>query len=93
MPTNTRIIQLTAALTYVGQATIEIPSWCRNDRFRAIIAQDGATARLVSESIVFGRVQGMGLAAALVSDPKTQAAPDLDLATIAACLRQDGFIF
>ncbi len=91
---QTRIITLTAARTYIGQHTIEIPSWCRNDRFRGIVAHGGATARILSERMVFGRLQGTGLALPLVSDAKdTSIQVDFPLTDITDALRADGLLF
>jgi hypothetical protein len=91
---HTRIITLTAARTYIGQHTIEIPSWCWNDRFRGIVANGGATARILSDRMVFGRLQGTGLALPLVSDTKDQSIQvDFPLTELADALRADGLMF
>ncbi|MBK1884136.1 hypothetical protein JIN85_17075 [Luteolibacter pohnpeiensis] len=88
----TRIVTITAARTYVAQHTIEIPDFCRNDRLRGIVANGGATARLLSERMVFGRIIGTGLAQCLVSDSDASPA-DFPLSDLAAHLRKDGFKF
>jgi len=92
MATETRIVSITAARTYIGQHTIEIPSFCRNDRFRGIVIHGGSTARYLANRMIFGRVQGTGLARPVVSDSQVQT-PDFPLDEIRQLLREDGFIF
>lgn len=93
MPLKTRIVTITAARTYVGQHTIEIPDFCRNDRLRNIIALGGHTARFLGKRMVFGRLLGTGLARPLVSDAQGALQADFPLADISAFLREDGFMF
>ncbi|MFT3989970.1 MAG: hypothetical protein QM680_01035 [Luteolibacter sp.] len=90
---GTRIIQLTASRVFVGQHTIEIPDFCRNERFQGIVARGGSTARFLSNHMAFARVHGTGLAQPFVSTPAGIAMPDFCLADISACLREDGFHF
>lgn len=92
---KTRIVQLTASRIFVGQHLVEIPSFCLNDRFRAIVAHGGATSRVLSARMNFGRVVGTGLAQPLVSDLRTDAPilPDIPFIDIASALREDGFIY
>ena len=92
MPLETRIVSLTAARTYVGQHTIEIPVFCPNARFRGIVIHGGSTARFLSNRMTFGRVQGIGLACPVVSDSQVQT-PDFPLDEIRQFLREDGFVF
>jgi hypothetical protein len=92
-PNQTRIVVLTAVRTYVGQHTVEIPAFCRNDRFRGIVAGGGATARFLAGKMRFDGLLGTGLAQPFVTDAKADHAADFDLSEIAACLRADGFIF
>jgi hypothetical protein len=96
MSLQTRIILLTAARTYVGQHTLEIPAWCRDERLKELVAGGGATARHLATHMRFDRVQGTGLALPVISPakPGTEAIiPDFNFADLAPLLREDGFIF
>lgn len=93
MAEETRIIRLTAARTYIGQVTIEVPSWCRNERLLAIVANGGATTRYLGPTMQFGGIIGTGLATPIISDLNGSQAAEIRLADIAVHLRQDGLIF
>lgn len=76
------------ARTYIGQHTVELPSFCRDDRFRSIVAGGGATTRFLAERMIFGRLQGAGLACPLITDARAKGGelivPDFALSDISA---------
>jgi hypothetical protein len=90
---NTRVVTLTAARTYVGQITIEIPVFCPNDRLRGLIAGGSQLTRFLTGEMTFGRVVGTGLANPVVTDFRGSSVSDLPLSLIAPHLRSSGFHF
>lgn len=89
---RTRTVLVTATRCYVGQATIEIPEFCRDGRILEIIRRGGATSRFLARAVPFMPLKGTGLQLAMVSPAETKSA-DIPLAEIGGAMRLDGFQF
>lgn len=90
---KTHIIQFTAVRSYVGQTTIELPSYCPPGRFEAIVSSGGAVARQLASQIQFGRIIGTGLANPYARKLDDAKQAEIDLASIRDAMARDGFKF
>lgn len=95
MAEETRIIRVTATRCFLGQCVIEVPKWLIDQRVEQVIRRGGATAAHIARVVPFDRVQGTGLATALIQPARAskQGEMRIPLAMIRQHLIADGVGF